>query len=80
MLLQATLLLSAAHGGQPGWVSWWFDTHWSNSGNATAALAQLRVQGGASVASSLLLYCGDFVAAGGSIQVGTEVRQPTERR
>ena len=56
------------------WVSWWFDTHWANSGNATAALAQLKQQGGSHVATSMLLYCGDFVAADGGVRVGTEGR------
>ena len=62
----------AGHQAAKPWVSWWFDTHWSSSGNSTAALAQLRRQGGFRVATSMLLYCGDFVTADGAVQAGTE--------
>jgi hypothetical protein len=75
LLCLGTALAAAtpAEHSQP-WVSWWFDTHWTNSGNASAALSLLNRQGGARVATSVLLYCGDFVAANGAIQAGTEGR------
>lgn len=64
--------VQAGHTGRR--VSWWFSPApksgasraWSSSGNATAALELLRRHGGSAVATSLLLYCGDTIAANGS--------------
>ena len=56
------------------WVSWWYDgpsaTNASSPGDV-AFLAQLKAQGGAKVATSILLGCGDTINATGFFVPGT---------
>jgi hypothetical protein len=60
-------------GDQQRWVSYWLSL---SSVNATLAMGTLRAAGGAKVATSVFVDCGDTILADGSLQVGP--RPPCE--